>query len=273
MLWLRRSTLILSLALSFSVLLLVIHTFWMAVQPDPPVLDHRVRDLQVLVIILLALSTLYTVVFLLSPIVSDRILRRRTDDAIKAVQNQLQASVAELREVKEELRRIMLGNDRVVRQVRPETAPIPPKRTEEREGTAPGSNTDAPSAKVESGQISGNSREVDDELARIYRDLADHDSQQDDSSAISYLNRAIALTSDPAAAADLHYTLGCLLGRRGELEEALREIQMAFLNKRPELDQKLAVDTEEGGPLYELATRKPYDQVILDLLMDVSVGA
>ncbi len=219
-----------------------------------------------LVIILLALSSLYTVVFLLTPSVSDRILRRQADQTVKAVEAQLQASLEEFREVKEEFRRIMLGNERLLRQLQSERATVSPRSSESPRAAAPGGG-------LQYAQLSGRLRVVDKELVNIYQALAAPETKQESRSAILYLNRAIGLTSDPAAAADLHYTLGCLLGRQGELEEALREIQMAFLNKCPELDQKLAKDTEEGGPLYELANREPYDQVILDLLMDVRVGA
>ena len=273
--WLRRCTLVVSIGLGVSVLALVIHTFWMASQSNPPLLGQRVQDLQILVIILLALSSLYTVVFLLSPSVSDRILRRQADQTVKAVKVQMTASVAEMRELKEEFRRIMLGNEKLLRQLRSEAQAVRvlPKTAEIREPTASAISAEPPAAGRDSAKSSGRLHVVDNELVTIYQALAHPGGKPQGSSAKAFLNRAIGATSDPAKAADLHYTLGCLLARNGELEEALREIQMAFLNKSPELDQKLAKDIEEGGPLFELANSEPSDQVLLDLLMDVSVGA
>lgn len=257
-------------------LALVIHTFWLASQSNPPMLEQRVQDLQILVIILLALSSLYTVVFLLSPSVSDRILRQQAEHTVKAVKTQLAKSVEELREVKEEFRRIMLGNEKLIRQLRSDTLFWSGTRAEVTEATAPAHETAMPAGGFESAQRSDRSQEVpevDDELVKIDQALSDPLSKQENNGAITYLNGVIGRTSDPVAAAHLRYTRGCLLARQGELEKALREIEMAFLNKSPELDQKLAKDTEEGGPLFELASREPYDQVILDLLMNVSVGA
>ncbi len=264
--WLRACTLIVSIGLGVSILALVVHTFWMASQASPPLLGQSVQDLQILVIILLALSSLYTVVFLFTPTVSDQILRQQADQTVAAVKAQLQTSLEEFRGLIEESRRLMLGNETLVQQSQCHPPAVSSQVAESPKAGGPG-------AGLEYAQPSGNLRVVDKELVKIYQALATPQTNQDNSSAISYLNRAIGLTSDPVAAAELHYTLGCLLGREGELEEALREVQMAFLNESPELEQKLANDTEEGGPLYELANREPYDQVILDLLMDVKVGA
>ncbi|MDQ2945595.1 MAG: hypothetical protein M3Y27_06590 [Acidobacteriota bacterium] len=239
--WLRRCTLLVSIGLGLSVLALVIHTFWVASQPNPPLLSQRIQDLQILVIILLALSSLYTVVFLLSPSVSDRILRQQAEQTVRAVKTQLARSVEELREVKEEFRRIMLGNEKLARQLRWDAAGESPKAKE------------LP-------------KEMPEATAPPLKTAASMDGDEQ-------LNRAISLTSDTAAAGELRYSRGCLLASQGDLEKASREIQMAFLNKSPDLEQRLARDTEEGGPLYELASREPYDQVILDLLMNVSIGA
>jgi hypothetical protein len=51
------------------------------------------------------------------------------------------------------------------------------------------------------------------------------------------------------------------------------ELQTAFRNASRELEEKLTRDTEEGGPLYALATTAPHDNVMNDLLMNVSVGS
>src|SRR5438552_14747221 len=104
---LRRITLIFAIGIGLSVLALVTHTFWSASQLDAPVLGQRVQDLQILVIILLGLAGLYTVVFLLSPNMSERILREQAEVAIKGVRAQMSIALGDLRELREEIRQIM----------------------------------------------------------------------------------------------------------------------------------------------------------------------
>jgi tetratricopeptide (TPR) repeat protein len=267
--WLRRITLIFAVGIGLSVLALVTHTFWSASQVDPPLIGQRVQDLQILVIILLGLAGLYTVVFLLSPNMSERILKEQADVTVKNVKMQVSVAIGDLRELREEIRQIMREQTQAMRVIRTELhaapqqpAPAPPQ---------------APAAATLNGreylQLSGRLRILNNELVQIYQALAALCGPHEDAMARSYLNQALALTPDPVAAAEVHYAIACLLARQGDLGESIVELQTAFLNKSRELEDKLTKDTEEGGPLYALATTAPYDRVLNDLLMNVSVGA
>jgi tetratricopeptide (TPR) repeat protein len=259
--WLRRITLIFAVGIGLSVLSLVTHTFWSASQVDPPMLGQRVQDLQILVIILLGLAGLYTVVFLLSPNMSERILREQAEVTVKGVKTQISIALGDLRELREEIRQIMASQTKALREMRAEVVASPQPSN--------GSSLNG----REYMQLSGRLRLLSNELVQIYQALAALSAPQDDAMARSYLNQALALTPDPAGAAEIHYALASLLARQGDLGEAMIELQTAFLNSSRELEESLAKDTEEGGPLYTLATTAPHDSLVNDLLMNVSVGA
>ena len=88
---------------------------------------------------------------------------------------------------------------------------------------------------------------------------------------------------DPGNAALVHYALGCVLARRGQeappgyraqyFVRSTQHLQAAFAHPSRQLEGWLSEDTDEGGDLYSLANTPPYDYVINDLLLNVSVGA
>lgn len=264
--WLRRGTLVISVGIGLAVLALVVHTFWLASQNDPPLLGQRVQDLQLLVIILLAVSGLYTVVFLLAPSMSDRILKQQAEQTVKAVRNQLFAIAGEFRELKEEIRQVMSGQVKALREVRAEV--VGPTRP----ALEPPQDQINPLNGREYLHLSGRLRVLNNELVQIYQGLARLSVGHDPDSAKSYLNQALGLTADPTTAAEIHYSLACLLAREREFGEAIIELQTAFMNKSVELESRLTKDTEEGGELYQLANQEPYNRVLDDILMDVSIG-
>src|SRR5437764_15159391 len=100
---LRRITLIFAIGIALSVLALVTHTFWSASKIDAPVLGQRVQDLQILVIILLGLAGLYTVLFLLSPNMSELLLKEQADVTVKNVKTQVSIAMGVLRALREEI--------------------------------------------------------------------------------------------------------------------------------------------------------------------------
>ncbi|MGI8741179.1 MAG: hypothetical protein ACR2NN_01150 [Bryobacteraceae bacterium] len=267
--WLRLGTLCVCVSIGLSVLALVIHTFWFVPESNPSLLGQRVQDLQLLIIILLGLAGLYTMVFLLAPSMSEQILKEQTGQTVKAVQSQLTASAGEFRELRDEIRDMILGQGNATGK-----APAAVVSTARAALTAPKSAAIAKSTNSsEYLHLLGRLRVLNHELAQIYKALAAFCIPQDFTAAKTYLNQALGLIADPAAAAEIHYDLACLLARQGKLGEAVIELQTAFMNKSPELERKLAKDTEEGGPLYELAVERPYDRILDELLMDVSVGA
>jgi tetratricopeptide (TPR) repeat protein len=106
--------------------------------------------------------------------------------------------------------------------------------------------------------------------------------------AASLLESAIELPNwetapDPASAALVHYALACTLSRRGQSApageqsqyflRATRELDAAFAHPSRPLDQMFSRDTEEDGDLFALANTPPYENLINELLLNVSVGA
>lgn len=267
--WLRYGIVVLCVGIALSVFALVIHTFWLASQGDTPLLGQKVQDLQLLVIILLALTGLFTVVFLLSPSLSERIIKRQGEETVKLIQKHLAASATDFRELKEEIRQVMCGQVKAMREVRGEIAISAIPALEGPQLTASAN----PMGGREYLHLSGRLRVLNKELVQIYQGLAALSIPHDLVAAKTYLNQALGLTPDPETAAEIHYDLACLLARQGEAGEAVIELQTAFMHKSQELERKLTKDTEEGGALYELTARQPYNRVLDDLLMDVSVGS
>ena len=73
-------------------------------------------------------------------------------------------------------------------------------------------------------------------------------------------------------ASEIHYELACRAASAGDFHRAMRELRAAFEHESKSLDQRLAADIEEGGPLYQLAGTPPFDQAITDLLLNMSIG-
>lgn len=272
--WLRRITLIFAVGISVSVFALVIRTFWSASKVDAPVVAQHVQDLQILVIILLGLAGLYTVVFLLSPNMSERILKEQADVTVKNVKAQVSVAVGDLRELREEIREIMRHPNQPTRGIRTELPAAAPQHGPV--GPQHGPAASAHPASELSGrdvvQLSGRLRVLNSELVQIYQRLAALCGPSEHEKARDYLNQALALSPDPSTASELHYALACLLAKEGDLDEAVIQLQTAFRNNSRELEHKLAKDTEEGGPLYALTTTPPHDRVLDDLLMNISIG-
>lgn len=188
---------------------------------------------------------------------SELILREQAEMAVK-VKTALSIALGDLRE---EVRQIMSDQTKIIRQIRAEVVAQP--------------QTPAATAlnRRDYIQLSGRVRLLKNELVQIYEALADLCAPDDDALARFYMHQALSLTADPVAAAEVHYALACLLARQGELGNATVELQAAFRNGSRELEKKLTRDTEKGGLLYALATTPPHDNVVNDLLMNVSVGA
>lgn len=269
--WLRYGTLAICVGIALSVLSVSIHTFWIASQTDPPGLGQKIMDLQLLVVILLGVTALYTVVFLLAPSMSEQIIRRLAEQSVKAVKTQMLAGASELRELKDEIRRIVSGLSKAAPENRAEMS-APPRAALDSPQTPAAPGAPAPTTGREYLHLSSRVRVLNNELVLVYQALARLCMAQDPAAAKTYLTQALALNANPDAAGEIHYELACLHARTGELGEAAIEIQTAFMSKPRELGPKLAKDTEQGGPLYELASLEPYKRLLDDLLMEVSVA-
>ncbi len=239
-----------------AVLVLTVYTLWANTQGEALTPARRMQDLEILLVTALGLSGLYTIFFLVSPSLNDRILRQQAD------------TMEQLRGLKTEMELQMREQTRNIHDAMQERSQVPPPP--------------APKSVVDTGSnlngreyllLAGRIRTVERELVRVYAALATLFSTQDMVSARAFLHQALALAPDATVTAEIHYELGCLLAKSGDLEEATQEIRAALRNKPPELERRLAKDIEDSGPLYTLANTAPGDAVLNDLLMSVSVGS
>lgn len=245
--------LVLAVCTGLAAMALTVHTLWGNVQTDSATTAQRMQDLEILLVIVLGLSALYTIFFLVSPSLNERILRQQAD------------TVEELRGLKQEMEKLMREQTRNIQDAMQErTAPQPLR---------PAMDTGGPLNGREYLLLAGRVRTIERELVRIYEALATLFSDRDLSAARSFLHQALSLAPDAAVTAEIHYELGCLLAKSGEMDEAAEEIRASFRNKSRDLEKRLAKDTEEGGPLYVLANTAPGDVILNDLLMSLSVGS
>jgi len=109
-------------------------------------------------------------------------------------------------------------------------------------------------------------------LARLYQSFARLYVSSDKIRARFYLTRALK-AAPPASAlsSELHYDLACWFAANRLFDQALEELRAAFQHQSRALDDRLALDIDEGGKLDELASTPPYDKALNDLLLNVSV--
>jgi hypothetical protein len=88
-----------------------------------------------------------------------------------------------------------------------------------------------------------------------------------------YLERALRFAIPQSAlASEIHYLLACRFASSRDFPRAIRELASAFEHQPKILDDRLAIDIEEGGVLYELASTAPFDKTVNDLLLNMSIG-
>jgi tetratricopeptide (TPR) repeat protein len=248
MLRIRKVTLGLLLAPAFSALALAGFLLWNYVQaqelPASSAIEERTKqvrdrvealskrssDLELLVVILLGASGLYSIIFVASSYFSSKSFARQADRSIAEMKDQLATALGDLRRLQDEAKR--------TRQEEPPPPP-PPKIADE--------------------------RPMAEELAGLYRSIASVCTQTDPPRAIDCLHRALAL----APSSEVHYELACAHAAAGDFHRAVQELAIAFQNQSLALDERLARDIEEGGRLYELASRPPFDKAVNDVLLNV----
>ncbi len=212
---------------------------------------RRIEDLQVLSLLLFGLAGLCSLLFLLAPGLGLQVMSRQTDRVIASIQDQLGATIAELREVKTNLEYALRDHSN------PPFSPAVPVGVNGREYL----------------QLAGRIRYMNTEMAQVYRALGVLFSSSDAQTARAHFNQALALASDSRVTATIHYAFACVLARHREFSEAARELDQAFTESDPQIEELLAKDIEEGGELYSFANTPPFDAVVDRLLMSVSVGA
>jgi len=240
----RKFTLGLLLAPAASALVLAGFLLWNYVQaqelPVPSAIEERTRqvkdrvdalskrssDVELLVVILLGATGLYSIIFAASSYFSATSFARQADRSIADMKDQLDTAIGDLRRLQDESRLAF--------------EPPPPQKTTDENSMA-------------------------GELAGLYRSVAAICSHTDPARAIACLDRALAL----APSSEIHYELACAQAAAGDFQRAVQELAIAFQNQSLALDERLARDIEEGGRLYELASRPPFDKAVNDVLLNV----
>lgn len=196
------------------------------------VLNRRVGDMEILVLILLGTSGLYSIVFVTSSYLSSMSFARQADRTVADFRDQIGIAMGNLRELKEEAQHAI--------RVQPQLEPPASERS------------------VFESQMS-------EELAELYRSFAAICMARDTARAVSCLHRALVL----APSSEVRYELACAYAASRDFELAVNELSVAFQAQSRELDERLARDIEEGGCLYELASTVPFDKAVNDVLLNV----
>jgi tetratricopeptide (TPR) repeat protein len=248
MLRIRKVTIGLLLAPAVSALVLAGFLLWNYVQaqelPSPSAIEERTKqvqdrvealskrssDMELLVVILLGASGLYSIIFVASSYFSSMSFARQADRSMAEMKDQLAAAIGDLRKLQDET-----------------------KQAHDQEQA------------LHDQEKSANKPAMTEELAGLYRSVAAVCTATDPHRAITCLHRALAL----APSSEVHYELACAHAAAGEFDRAVQELAIAFQNQSLALDERLAHDIEEGGRLYELASRPPFDKAVNDVLLNV----
>jgi hypothetical protein len=270
-------------------------------QDHVDVLTRRVGNMELLVMVLLAASGLYALVFALSSLSTTMSFARQADRSIAAIRDQLGVALSDFRRLQDDARKALLPQPRIadetvehLRQevrtvVREEISPEP--RASEnlelhldamlrRMANWNGAGLDS-QAKLElqhyenaaaylelTGKI-----QLRESLADLYSRFAGLYAASDKTRQRFYLSRALSLVPpDSQAASELHYDLACWFADNRDFSHALGELTLAFQHQSKALDDRLARDIDEGGRLYQLASTPPFEKALNDLLLKMSIG-
>ncbi len=239
--WLRKILLALGLAAALGIILLDWELVWHLEQFAHDA--QRIEDLRVLSVLLFGLAGLCSLLFLLAPGIGMQVMTRQTDRVIASIQDELRAAIAELHEL--------------------------------RANSKPSFSTAAPAEITgrEYRQLARSIRYMNTEMAQVYRALGVLFSSSNEQAARAHFNQALALASDSRVTATIHYAFACVLARQGDFSETARELDEAFSQPDPRIEELLAKDIEEGGELYQFANTPPFNAAVDRLLMSVSVGS
>ncbi len=323
MVTIRKITLVALLVSSLTVLALAVYLFWdyrenqaYLLDSSTPVLvdeqarllhervevlNKRVSDMELLVVVLLGASGLYAIVFVLSSYFSAITFARQADRSIASIREQLSAALGDLRELQEEARKALRkepqGAEANADQLRGDVRAI--VRAEIGSGRREAAGYEAQVDAIARQMSRWNSSGLDSQsrlelmhyesaaaaleltggeqsaasLAGLYRRFAELYAVSDRARERFYLTRALALVPpDSRSASEIHYDLACWFAENRDFSHALGELALAFQHQSKTLDDRLARDIEEGGRLYELASTPPFEKALNDLLLNMSIG-
>jgi len=287
MVTLRKVTLVTVLVASLAVLAMAIYLFWDFASAQP-ILDQHSGDLELLVGILLASCSLYAIVFALSSYSSAMSFARQADRSIAEIRDQLGAAVGELRSLQEEAREAL--------RARPQPQSADQAASPNLE-THPNLEVHVDAilrkiakwnaaaldsqAKLELLHYEGaaayleliGAAQTGSSLAGLYRRFAELYAASDKTRQRFYLGRALSLAlPDSRTASEIHYELACWFADNRDFSHALGELTLAFQHQSKALDDRLALDIDEGGRLCQLASTPPFEKALNDLLLNMSIG-
>jgi len=296
MITIRRVTLALLLSISLAVLLIAVMLAWnyrqweylplhgpytsdldersRILQDRVEILTRRVGDMELLVLLLLGTSGLYSIVFVASSYLGAVSFGRQADRTIANFRDQLGLAMGDLRELKEDTeRRLSEEPKRVpgedleehVAAIGARIAGLRPDRLDE-QARLELLHYESAVAYLE---LTGGA-EIATSIARLYRTFASFYDSRD--KARFYLNRAMPLSpADSELAAEIHYDLACWYAANNDFAHSAGELALAFQRPSKALDDRIARDIEEGGELYGLANTPPFDKVLNDLLLNITL--
>ncbi len=243
-------------------------------------LTSRVRDMELLVLVLLGTSGLYAIVFVASSYFSATSFARQADQTINHIQDQIGLAMGDLRELQEDTEQRLRHMTAAVPDTQPATwetqiaeitarlaaGQAGPLSEHARLELVQDENAIAYLAVV-AGARAGSS------LASSYLEFGRIYASSDAARSRFYLERALRLaTPESLLASEIHYQLACRFAASQEFPRAMRELAAAFEHQFKALEERLAGDIEEGGKLYELASTAPFDKAMNDLLLNMSIG-
>jgi hypothetical protein len=255
-------------------------------------LTKRVGDMELLVLILLGTSGLYAIVFVASSYFSAASFSRQAGQTVSQIQDQIGLAMGDLRELQEQTEQKLNGMLAPANPAAPATPgnlPTPGARPDYEKQIA---EIAARLASWQAGPLNEESTlgllrdettaahldaiagpELGATLAGLYFGFYRVYAGSDSARSRFYLERALRLAPPKSLlASELHYELACRWAASDDFARAITALTAAFEHQFKALEERLAGDIEEGGQLYELASRPPFDKAINDLLLNMSIG-
>jgi hypothetical protein len=230
--------------------------------------------MELLVLMLLGASGLYSLIFAGSSYLGAVSFGRQADRTIAAFRDQLGFAMGDLRALKEEIERKLsdepkrVAGGSIEEHVAAVSARIAGIRSDRLDDQARLELLHYESA-VAYLELSGGA-EIAASIAPLYRTLASFYDSRD--KARFYLNRAVSLSpADSELACGIHYDLACWYAANNDLAHSTGELALAFQRPSKALDDRIARDIEEGGELYKLANTPPFDKALNDLLLNITL--
>lgn len=284
MVTLRKVTLAAMLGASLAVLGLAAYLFWNSGNGQQ--LNGQTGDIELLILILLASSALYAIVFALSSYWSAIGFARQADRSIASIREQLSGAMSDLQELQVHARTLLNAQPQPVPEtkfVQPVPASAEPYLAELTKRVAVWDISEPldPQRKLELSHYESAAAYVEltgsptasPSIASLYRRFAELYAPLDKNRQRFYLERALSLcAADSRAASEIHYDLACWFADNRDFSHALGELALAFQHQSKAMDDRLAQDIEEGGRLYQLASTPPFDKALNDLLLNMSIG-